>query len=72
MALSIKAPEADKLARQLAQTTGESITEAVIVAMRERLVREQKKFKLTLLLRRIESKARGPGSLAVSLRRSIP
>jgi antitoxin VapB len=43
MPLSIKAPEADKLARQLAATTGETITDAVIVAMRERLAREQAK-----------------------------
>lgn len=43
MALSIKAPEADKLARQLAATTGESITDAVIVAMRERLEREKRR-----------------------------
>ena len=40
MALSIKHPEADRLARQLARTTGESITEAVTTAIRERLVRE--------------------------------
>ena len=40
MALSIKHPEADRLARQLAHTTGESITEAVTKALRERLVRE--------------------------------
>jgi antitoxin VapB len=43
MALSIKSPEADRLARQLAATTGESITVAVIVAMRERLAREEGK-----------------------------
>lgn len=43
MALSIKAPEADRLVRQLAATTGESMTDAVIVAMRERLEREQRK-----------------------------
>jgi antitoxin VapB len=43
MPLSIKAPEADRLARQLAAATGETITEAIIVAMRERLVREQRK-----------------------------
>jgi antitoxin VapB len=43
MPLSIKAPEADRLARQLAKTTGESITVAVTVAMRERLVREERK-----------------------------
>ena len=41
MALSIKNPEADRLARRLAAITGESITEATIVALRERLVRQQ-------------------------------
>jgi antitoxin VapB len=41
MALSIKDPEADRLARELAARTGESLTEAVIVALRERLAREQ-------------------------------
>ncbi|HEV2132260.1 MAG TPA: type II toxin-antitoxin system VapB family antitoxin [Longimicrobiaceae bacterium] len=40
MALNIKNPEADRLARQLAQATGESLTEAVLNALRERLVRE--------------------------------
>jgi antitoxin VapB len=39
MALSIKHPEADRLARELAQSTGEGITEAVINALRERLAR---------------------------------
>lgn len=39
MALSIKAQEADRLARELAAETHESITEAVTVALRERLVR---------------------------------
>ena len=43
MPLSIKDPEADKLARELTQRTGESITQAVITALRERLVREQRR-----------------------------
>ena len=43
MPLSIKDPEADKLARDLAQRTGESLTQAVITALRERLLREQRK-----------------------------
>jgi antitoxin VapB len=43
MALSIKSAEADRLARKLAATTGESITVAVTVAMRERLAREERK-----------------------------
>ena len=41
MPLSIKHPEADRLARALARTTGEGITEAVIKALRERLARQQ-------------------------------
>lgn len=41
MALSIKTDEADRLARDLARLTGESMTEAVTVALRERLAREQ-------------------------------
>jgi antitoxin VapB len=40
MALNIKNPEADRLAKQLAQATGESLTEAVLNTLRERLVRE--------------------------------
>jgi antitoxin VapB len=43
MPLSIKAPEADRLAHQLAALTGETMTDAVIVAMRERLAREERK-----------------------------
>lgn len=43
MPLSIKDPEADRLARDLAKQTGETITQAVIGALRERLVREQRK-----------------------------
>ena len=42
MALSIKNPEADHLARELAATTGESLTDAVVVALRERLERERR------------------------------
>lgn len=41
MALSIKTVEADKLARSLARLTGESLTEAVTTALRERLQRER-------------------------------
>lgn len=39
MALSIKTDEADHLARQLAALTGESLTGAVTVALRERISR---------------------------------
>jgi len=39
VALSIKNPEADRLARELAEATGESLTEAVLKALQERLQR---------------------------------
>ena len=39
MPLSIKDPEADELARRLAEETGESLTRAVLVALKERLAR---------------------------------
>jgi len=41
MALSIKSEHADRLARELAAETGESLTEAVVVALRERLARQR-------------------------------
>jgi antitoxin VapB len=43
MALSIKSPEADQLARELANTTGETITEAVVGALREKLERQRRR-----------------------------
>ncbi|MGH3423730.1 MAG: type II toxin-antitoxin system VapB family antitoxin [Nocardioidaceae bacterium] len=39
MALSIKADEADRLARALTHETGETLTESVTTALRERLER---------------------------------
>lgn len=39
MALSVKDPEADRLAREVANRTGETLTTAIIVALRERLSR---------------------------------
>ena len=39
MALSIRNPRAEKLARQVADETGESLTEAIIQALDERLER---------------------------------
>jgi antitoxin VapB len=40
VALSIKSDEAERLARELAAQTGETLTEAVVVALKERLDRE--------------------------------
>lgn len=42
MSLNIKSEETHHLARELAQLTGESLTAAVTVAVRERLDRERR------------------------------
>ncbi len=39
MALSVKHPDADELAHRLAERTGETVDEAVVRALRERLAR---------------------------------
>lgn len=39
MALSVKDPEADRLARISAELTGETLTETITVALRERVAR---------------------------------
>ena len=43
MVLSIKSERADRLARELAELTGESITEAVVVSLEARLNLERRK-----------------------------
>jgi len=43
MVLSIKDPEADRLARALAAQTGETLTKAVVNALRDRLAQETRK-----------------------------
>jgi len=43
MALSIKNDEADQLARELAELTGESITDAVVISLRQRVERERRR-----------------------------
>jgi antitoxin VapB len=51
MALSIKSDEADQLARELAAETGETLTEAVVIALRERLDREHAKHATSMRTR---------------------
>ncbi len=51
MALSIKSDEADRLARALAAETGETLTEAVETALRERLYREHAKHAASMRVR---------------------
>jgi antitoxin VapB len=45
MAMNIKNPETERLARELAKRTGESLTVAVTIALKERLERQQKEQK---------------------------
>jgi len=45
MSLNIKRPEAHALAERLAKLTGETLTDAVTVALRERLARVEHKPK---------------------------
>ncbi len=63
MALNIKADGADRLARELAAETGESITAAVTVAVRERLERlrgavprERRRQQLTQIAKRSDGR----------------
>ncbi len=50
MALSIKTGEADRLARALAKLTGETLTDAITTALRERLARERAKHEAAVNL----------------------
>jgi antitoxin VapB len=66
MALSIKSPEADRLARQLAAATGETITIAITVALRQRLnLVERKGLSKAALLEEIRAISHHCASLPV-------
>lgn len=58
MAISIKDPETDRLARELAAATGETLTDAIREALRERLAREAQRARrgLTAEVRRIQER----------------
>ena len=67
MSLNIKDPEEHKLAQSLAEATGETMTKAVTIALKERLsrVRRAKKAKATLeevraIAKRFQSHLTGP------------
>ena len=51
MTLTINHPEADELAQELSRYTGESLTQAVITALRERLEREKEKVSQTVSIK---------------------
>lgn len=54
MALQIKDKEAEKLAGELADLTGESLTEAVVQSLRERLQREEGRIRGTHLYEEVK------------------
>lgn len=58
MAISIKDPETDRLARALASATGEKLTDAIREAVRERLERQtrRKSHGMTAEVRRIQER----------------
>jgi antitoxin VapB len=44
VAMNIKNPETERLARELARKTGESLTTAITVALKERLERQEERL----------------------------
>ena len=65
MALNIKHPDVDRLARQLAERTGETLTDAVLNALRERLAREETRRRGVSLRRELEAIRKRCSSLPV-------
>jgi len=64
MSLNIKNDEAHKLAKRLSQKTGESLTDTVTTALRERLARIEKDDRvaeLNAIAQRIAERLNAPG-----------
>lgn len=65
MALNIKHSDADQLARRLAAKIGETLTDAVLNALRERLSREEARRRAPSLRRELEAIRKRCSSLPV-------
>ena len=65
MAFSIKSPEADRLARRVARLSGENLTAAVVVALRERLERLENRTSGRSLADELDAIARRCAALPV-------
>ena len=71
MSLNIKNDETCRLASDLARLTGETMTGAITVALRERLEREQRKRSIAMRARKLRAiaercaKLMGPGPSAI-------
>ena len=63
MSLNIKSEEAHQLARELAQLTGETMTGAVTVALKERLARERRERSVEERMREIHAIAQRCASM---------
>lgn len=70
MPLSIKNPRTERLARELAAETGETITDAVEVALIERLARVRATATTTAIRTDIDDIIRRVGKLRIKDRRS--
>lgn len=66
MALSIKNSGTERLARQVARETGESLTEAIETALEERLQRLKQRRRGRLLTERLEDILRRVDALPVA------
>ena len=63
MPLSIRNRETERLARQVAKETGESLTEAIETALRERLQRLKQRHRGRIMTEKLEDILRGVDSL---------
>lgn len=72
MSLNIKNDETCRLARELARLTGETMSGAIAVALRERLARERRRRSVQARARKLRASAErcaklmGPGPSAVA------
>ena len=65
MALSIKDAKADRMARELAHATGETITQAVTAAVEERLTRVRRRHRARRLADELDEIAKRCAALPV-------
>ena len=70
MGLSIKNQEVEQIARALAQKTGETLTEAILKALRERLERVTGRRRLPVLAEQLDEIAKRCAGLPVLDQRS--
>jgi antitoxin VapB len=65
VAMNIKSAEAERLARRLSATTGETLTGAIVTALRERLERIERESNSGLLVVQLEDIAERAAKLPV-------